>query len=282
MRAVAITGERRAEVVDIGRPVPGPGEVLLDVSFCGICGSDLHMLAMPAGMFPAGHVLGHEFTGVVAGLGSAAGQWRVGDRVAVLPIADCGECYACRAGHPNLCEQGIDHGPGIGRPGGYAESVTVPTAMLHRLPDSVSDADGALIEPLAVALRAVKLSQATPGEPVCVLGAGPIGVLALAALRARGFSRVAVVEPVAGRRAAAARLGVPAGTSPRLFGTSPRGGFPAARSSRRSPPWTRRRAGWPIWAAAGRSRSRSCSARVPVTPLGPEGRLAPGPAGHPH
>jgi (R,R)-butanediol dehydrogenase / meso-butanediol dehydrogenase / diacetyl reductase len=106
MRAVAVTGERRAEVVDIDRPVPGPSEVLLDVSFCGICGSDLHMLAMPAGMLPAGHVLGHELTGVVAALGYAAGEWRVGDRVAVLPIADCGECYACRAGHPKQGRRG--------------------------------------------------------------------------------------------------------------------------------------------------------------------------------
>ena len=108
-----------------------------------------------------------------------------------------------------MCEkEGIDQG--IGRQGAYAESVAVPAGMLRRLPATVSDADGALIEPLAVAIRAVGVSGATPDEPVCVLGAGPIGMLTVAALQSRGFSRIAVVEPVPGRRAAVQRLGVPA------------------------------------------------------------------------
>jgi (R,R)-butanediol dehydrogenase / meso-butanediol dehydrogenase / diacetyl reductase len=174
VRAVAITEDRTVGVVDIDRPIPGSGEALVDVSYCGICGSDLHMLGMPAEMVPAGLVLGHEFTGVIAGLGPAAGEWAVGDRVAVPPMVACGQCYACRAGHANLCEKGIDHGPGIGRQGGYAESVAVPVGMLWRLPATVSDADGALVEPLAVAIRAIRLSGAVPRDPVCVLGGGPI------------------------------------------------------------------------------------------------------------
>jgi (R,R)-butanediol dehydrogenase/meso-butanediol dehydrogenase/diacetyl reductase len=211
MRAVEITRDRGLRVAAIDRPGPGPGEVLLDVRFCGICGSDLRMLQMPAEMMPAGHVLGHEFTGVVADLGPEAGPWRGGERVAVLPMVACGACRSCRGGHLNLCEQGgIDQAPGIGRPGGLAESVVVPAGMLRRLPAEVSDADGALIEPLAVAIRAIRRSGATPQEPVCVLGAGPIGVLTAAALRARGFDRVVVVEPAPGRRLAVERLGVPA------------------------------------------------------------------------
>ena len=162
MRAVAIASDRSLQVVDIDRPVPGAGEVLLDVSFCGICGSDLHMLQMPAEMIPAGHVLGHEFTGAIAALGPSVGQWDVGERVAVVPMVPCGACYACRIGRPNLCENGIDRGPGIGRQGAYAESVTVPVGMLRRLPPAISDADGALIEPLAVAIRAISQSGATP------------------------------------------------------------------------------------------------------------------------
>jgi (R,R)-butanediol dehydrogenase / meso-butanediol dehydrogenase / diacetyl reductase len=207
LRAVAITENRHVEIVEIDRPVPGAGEVLVDVSYCGICGSDLHMLNMPADMVPAGLVLGHEFTGVVAGLGPAAGEWATGERVTVLPMVPCGQCRACRTRHPNLCEKGIDYGPGIGRQGAYAESVVVPAGMLRRLPATVSDADGALAEPLAVAVRAVNRSGVTPRDPVCVLGAGPIGILTVAALRARGFGRIAVVEPVPGRRAAAGRLG---------------------------------------------------------------------------
>jgi (R,R)-butanediol dehydrogenase / meso-butanediol dehydrogenase / diacetyl reductase len=207
VRAAVVGAGRDVRVVDIERPVPAAGEVLIDVACCGVCGSDLHMLS--AALVPAGHVLGHEFTGVVAALGPGVTGWTVGDRVTVLPAVACGQCYACRAGHPNLCEeQGIDHGPGIGRPGGYAESVAVPAAMLRRLPDGVTDAHGALAEPLAVALHAIRISAAAPDEPVCVLGSGPIGVLAVAGLLAGETGRVAVVEPAPGRRDAAERLGV--------------------------------------------------------------------------
>jgi threonine dehydrogenase-like Zn-dependent dehydrogenase len=210
MRAVAITDGRGLELVDVDRPVAGAGEVLLDVAACGICGSDLHMLRMPAEQVPAGHVLGHEFTGVVAALGPAVEGWAVGERVVVFPMVACGECAACRTGHGNLCDTGIEHGPGLGRAGAYAESVVVPSSILRELPESISDVDGALIEPLAVAIRAIRVSRAVPQEPVCVLGAGPIGMLAIAALSARAFDRVVVVELSDGRRAVAERLGIPA------------------------------------------------------------------------
>src|SRR3984957_19181033 len=194
MRAAVVGTGRGGGVVAIERPAPTGGEVVVDVACCGVCGSDLHMLS--AGLVPAGHVLGHEFTGVVADLGPGVTGWTAGDRVAVLPIVACGRCYACRAGRPNLCEeQGIDHAPGIGRQGGYAESVAVPAGMLRHLPDNVSDAHGALAEPLAVALHAIRVSAAAPDEPICVLGSGPIGVLTVAALVAGGYSRIAVGAP---------------------------------------------------------------------------------------
>src|SRR3984957_19441621 len=209
MRAAVVGTGRDVRVVDIDRPAPTVGEVLIDVACCGICGSDLHMLS--ADLVPAGHVLGHEFTGVVAALGPGVTGWTAGDRVAVLPMLACGPCYTCRAGRPNLCEeQGIDLGPGIGRPGGYAESVAVPAGMLRHLPDNVSDTHGALAEPLAGALHASRVSKAAPDDPVCVLGSGPIGVLTVAALVAGGYGRIAVVEPVPARRAAVERHGVPA------------------------------------------------------------------------
>jgi threonine dehydrogenase-like Zn-dependent dehydrogenase len=122
MRAIAITDERSVAVVSIPRPDPGVREVLLGVRYCGICGSDLHMLRMSAEMVPAGLGLGHEITGEIMGLGPEVDGWTVGERVVVFPMVACGSCYACRAGHPNLCEQGIDYGPGIGRQGGFAES----------------------------------------------------------------------------------------------------------------------------------------------------------------
>ncbi len=210
MRAIAIGADRRLRTVRADRPVPGRGEVLVDVRYCGICGSDLHLPELPAEFIPAGHVPGHELTGVIAEVGPAAGAWRAGERVAVFPMVACGACAPCRGGHANLCEHGIDAGLGIGRQGGYAESVAVPAGMLRPLPDNVTDADGALIEPLAVAIRAIRRTEVTPSEPVCVLGAGPIGALTVAGLHALGFDRVAVVEPAPGRRAAAERLGVAA------------------------------------------------------------------------
>jgi (R,R)-butanediol dehydrogenase / meso-butanediol dehydrogenase / diacetyl reductase len=227
MKAAVVGRSRDVRVVELERPEPAVAEVLVDVACCGVCGSDLHMLS--AGLVQAGHVLGHEFTGVVAGLGSGVTGWALGDRVAVLPVLACGQCYACRSGRPNLCqEQGIDHGPGIGRPGGYAESVTVPAGMLRHLPDNVSDAHGALAEPLAVALHAIRVSGAEPDEPVCVLGSGPIGVLTVAGLLASGYGRIAVVEPGPGRRAAVERQGVRAlapldarAGVPRLLGGPP-------------------------------------------------------------
>ena len=207
MRAAVVGTDRDVRVVDIERPAPTVGEVLVDVACCGVCGSDLHMLS--AGLVTAGHVLGHEFTGVVAALGPGVTGWTAGDRVAVLPALACGQCYACRAGRRNLCEeQGIDYGPGIGRPGGYAESVAVPAGMLRHLPDNVTATHGALAEPLAVALHAIRVSAVEPDEPVCVLGAGPIGVLTVAGLVAEGYGRIAVVEPVPGRRTAVELHGV--------------------------------------------------------------------------
>jgi threonine dehydrogenase-like Zn-dependent dehydrogenase len=100
MRALTISGTRDLELVDIDPPTVSPGEVLVDVAYCGICGSDLHMLRMSEAHGPAGHVLGHEFTGVIAELGRDVDGWERGQRVVVFPMIACAECRACRDGHP--------------------------------------------------------------------------------------------------------------------------------------------------------------------------------------
>jgi len=205
VRALVISAGRTVSVADVDQPEAGPGEVLLDVRFCGICGSDLHMAGNDA--VPVGLVLGHEFSGVVARVGANVdGAWSPGDRAAVMPVGFCGECTACHSG--GICPAGLAGTPGTGRPGGFAQSVAVPATMLHRLPDSVSDKGGAIAEPLAVAVRAVARSEATPEEPVCVLGAGPVGYMTVVAAQARGLTRIAVVEPNSARRDKMARLGV--------------------------------------------------------------------------
>ncbi|MDO8187938.1 alcohol dehydrogenase catalytic domain-containing protein [Conexibacter sp. JD483] len=207
---MTVTAGGGLELIDAPEPPLADGEVRVTVGCCGICGSDLHMLASPTP--PVGLVLGHEFTGTVTELGHGAEEFAAGDRVAIRPLAACGECYACGVGQPHLCERGLSRGPGLGRPGAYAQTVAVPTAMLHRLPPGVSDEHGALAEPLAVAIHGIALAEPDARSGVWVIGAGPIGALTAVSLRARGIERVVVVEPNDERRAKAAALGAAVAT----------------------------------------------------------------------
>jgi (R,R)-butanediol dehydrogenase/meso-butanediol dehydrogenase/diacetyl reductase len=182
---------------------------VVEVAYCGICGSDLHFREVPE-LFPAGTVPGHEFSGRIVGVGEEVDGWSEGDRVCVLPFAQCGECASCQAGEEQVCPHAVSDGVGLGtgRPGAYAGQVVVDARMLFSLPDSVDDRAGTLVEPLAVAIRAVDLADVGPDEPVLVLGAGPIGLLTALVLRHRGVERVAVCSrnPARGRHAAALGL----------------------------------------------------------------------------
>ncbi len=193
MRAVKIGEDRQLRVEEIAGPEPGEGDVLLDVSHCGICGSDIHL--RPSEMVPAGAVMGHEFSGRIVELGASVEGWQPGERVCVIPFEPCGECAMCRAGHEQVCVNAASGGMGLGQAqGAYAERIAVPAATLHRLPEGMSDEQGALVEPLAVGVHGVALADADPSEPAAVIGAGPIGAMTALALRARGFERVVVIE----------------------------------------------------------------------------------------
>jgi 2-desacetyl-2-hydroxyethyl bacteriochlorophyllide A dehydrogenase len=206
MRALEVTEERKLAEAELPEPEPQAGEVAIDVAFCGICGSDLHMLPSPA--IAPGTVMGHEFSGTVAALGEGVEGWELGERVCVIPVDPCGECPNCLAGNGHLCVQAPLRGHGLGgRSGGFAQRVTAPATSLLRLPDQVSDEHGALVEPLAVGVHAARLAELDPGEPVCVLGAGPIGVMTCLALRAEGFERLVVIEPGERRRERIEALG---------------------------------------------------------------------------
>jgi (R,R)-butanediol dehydrogenase / meso-butanediol dehydrogenase / diacetyl reductase len=203
-----IDPDRRLTVTTSTVPEPGPGEVTVDVAYNGVCGSDLHLLFDPPDPL-VGHVLGHEFSGVVRATGDGVTGWAPGDRVVVLPIDACGTCQACtNGGDSAVCVTGLAGGPGIGRPGGLAATVAVPAAMLHRVPDGLGLRDAALTEPLAVAMRGVAHAGVQAGDTVVVAGAGPIGLLTVEALHAREIDRILVVEPNPERRARAARFGV--------------------------------------------------------------------------
>ncbi|MGH2979261.1 MAG: zinc-dependent alcohol dehydrogenase [Solirubrobacterales bacterium] len=193
MRAVAITEDRTLVPIDLDERPLGASEVRVDVAFCGICGSDIHLRHSPA--VPAGSVMGHEFSGTVGEVGASVESFQARDRVAVYPFAPCGECPNCARGDRHVCAQAAVTGLGLGmNPGAYAESVVAEESMLLRLPDGLSLEHGALIEPLAVGLHAIAIGEAQPGDACAVIGAGPIGVMTALALKARGVDRLVVVE----------------------------------------------------------------------------------------
>ncbi len=169
-------------------PTPDAGQVVVKVGRCGICGSDLHMTEDAAYGCQHGDVLGHEFAGEVVGLGREVEGLNTGDLVSVIPMMSCGHCEACRKGEVQWCPQFGLQG------GGYAEfALTRPNQCL-KLPADLSLADGAIIEPLAIALHGVNLSGLRPGDKVLVLGAGPIGLAVAFWAKRMGAGMVAVQD----------------------------------------------------------------------------------------
>jgi 2-desacetyl-2-hydroxyethyl bacteriochlorophyllide A dehydrogenase len=209
MRAVQWEAPETLSSVELPLPHAREGEVVIEVAHCGICGSDLHSFKSGFAARP-GQVLGHEFCGTVVETQQVAGV-AVGDRVTARPLIPCGRCRSCLAGETQLCEDGASQGIGYGLRGAFAERVLVPRAVLGRtlfaLPDEVEDRAGALVEPLAVGLHAVGQAEASPGDRVVVLGAGPIGLAVLIFLRLAGVDGVIVADPSPLRRDAAQRLG---------------------------------------------------------------------------
>ncbi len=205
MKALVYRGQQMV-VEDVPDPEPGPGEVLLKVRYCGICGSDVHLLSR--GIFFLGAIPGHEVSAEVVALGIGVDGWQPGDPVATAGGGKCGQCEYCRSGRPHLCMQPKE-GFGLGRrPGGYAQWLVADQETLLRVPPHLDLAHAALTEPLSVALHAVELSEIEAGQGVVVTGAGPIGLLVIEMLKSRGVGPIIVSEPTAGRRALAARLAV--------------------------------------------------------------------------
>jgi len=169
-------------------PTPGPGEVMVKVGRCGICGSDLHMTEDPMFGVPAGAVLGHEFAGEIAAIGKGVEGLKVGDRVSVPPVKGCGHCANCLAGEPAWCAEMALIG------GGYGEYALALQRQIVRLPSSASLADGALVEPLAVALHGIRQSSLQTGDKVVILGAGPIGLATAFWARRMGAKQIVVTD----------------------------------------------------------------------------------------
>jgi len=198
----------RGEISVEERPVPTPaeGEVLVEVAYCGICGSDIHMIL--EGWGKPGVVEGHEWTGVVAAVGPGVERWAPGDAVVGGPSPRCGRCRRCREGQPSQCEnRERSMTDDIGRDGAFADYILVDERALLALPEGLSPRAAALAEPLAVALHGITRGAIVEGDSVMVIGNGPIGALSVAALVARGIGPITVVEPAETRQELARRLG---------------------------------------------------------------------------
>lgn len=188
-------------VEDVPVPDPGPGEVLIRVGRCGMCGSDVQMTSGQGATFPCGSVLGHEYAGEVVALGSGVARLRIGDTVAALPLRACGHCEACRADRPIGCPQMRM------MMGGFGEYTLVAEDMAIRLPSSLSLADGALVEPLACSLRGAAAARLTRGERVLVLGAGAMGLGAVYWARQLGAVRIVASARSGWRESLALEMG---------------------------------------------------------------------------
>jgi len=210
MKAAVFYEPKDIRVEEVPEPVIAEDEVLVQVSACGFCGSDVEYYY---GKSPVGTatgkgplVLGHEFSGTVVGLGKIAGTYglREGDRVAVCPIQSCGACNSCRAGKPQFCANLAVLG--VTTDGGFAEFAKTKAAHAYKLPDSLSDAQGAFVEMLAAAVNAVHKAEVEPDDFAVVYGPGPVGLSMVQLLRNEG-ARVAVVGTGGYRLDVATQLG---------------------------------------------------------------------------
>ena len=214
-------GDIRIE--DISDPKPGTGQVKVGINTCGICGSDLHEYSegpfiIPSRPHPLTNrqggpvILGHEFSAEVVELGEGVTRFKPGDRVVENPLIYCGECFYCKRGQHIMCTKlGT---VGFAADGAFAEYGVFHEYSLLKLPNSVSDEMGAFVEPLAVAVHAVKRSRMKIGATAVIIGAGPIGLLVMQACLAAGAGKVFVLEPMRARREMAVKTGATAVFNP--------------------------------------------------------------------
>jgi L-iditol 2-dehydrogenase len=210
MRAMVLTAYRRLEILDLPRPEPGPRDVVVRVRACGICGSDVHGYDGSSGRRIPPIVMGHEAAGVVEAVGKEVLGFRPGDRVTFDSTIHCGECAFCRSGQVNLCDRRrvVGVSPGDYRQdGAFAEAVAVPERVVCRIPDTVAFEHAAMVEPLSVAVHAVRRTPVRSGDRALVVGCGMIGLLTIQAAKAAGCGSVVAVDVDDGRLERAARLG---------------------------------------------------------------------------
>ena len=213
MQALELVAPRTLEIGSMPDPPdPGPGEVLVRIRACGVCGSDMHYYledgcAGTDAVFPS--ILGHEPAGSIEQVGPGVEHLAAGAPVAVEPALTCGHCEACRGGQQNLCLNSLFLG-GVQGPGLLREYAVVPAHNVIPLPEGMSFSDATVIEPLAILIHSVELARLQISETVLVMGAGPIGVLGVAIAKIAGASRIIVADRVEHRLAVAREAGADA------------------------------------------------------------------------
>jgi (R,R)-butanediol dehydrogenase/meso-butanediol dehydrogenase/diacetyl reductase len=224
MKAAVWYGKKDVRVEDIPEPpAPGPGDVKIKVHWTGICGSDLHEYLAGPIFIPADAphpltgaqaplTLGHEFSGEVVEIGEGVTNVEVGDKVTSDACQYCGECFMCKRNRYSLCEKLAF--TGLMADGAFAEYVNVPAYSLYKLPAEMSSDAGALVEPIAVGVHAIRRGRVLEGDTVAVVGAGTIGLVTLQAARAAGASKVFVLEIAKARKEFAEKLGATAVIDP--------------------------------------------------------------------
>lgn len=205
MRALQTVKPGEMRLIEVPKPrVLSSDDVLIKVKAAGICGSDVHILhgRNPYATYP--RIMGHEVTGVVEETGRNVTNFRAGDRVVAEPILSCGSCYPCRIGRQNVCENLVVYG--VHEDGGFADYMIVKERALHKLPDSVSFLQGALVEPYTIGAQAVLRTEVRRKDLCLVHGAGPIGLLTVDLLKSQGACCI-VSEPSGPRRELAKKFG---------------------------------------------------------------------------
>jgi (R,R)-butanediol dehydrogenase/meso-butanediol dehydrogenase/diacetyl reductase len=209
MRAGLVTGLRQIELREFPEPTPEPATAVVQIAYCGICGTDLHAYTSGDPYNPA--ICGHEWAGTVSAVGSGVDNVREGDRVGIGVPTACGQCAECRSGDGAHCARVMvemtGRGPLAPDHGGFASAISIGASRLYRVSGALSDVQAALLEPATVALHSVRRTPMRLGDSAVVLGAGPIGLLVMQCARAAGAGIVVVVEPDAERAKLARELG---------------------------------------------------------------------------
>jgi (R,R)-butanediol dehydrogenase/meso-butanediol dehydrogenase/diacetyl reductase len=219
VRGAVLVADKKAEIQERAMKEMGPRDGVVKVEFCGICGSDLHAWSAGGAIFPYGTLMGHEAVGTIEKVGSEVKTMKAGDRVAVNGFKPCGECVACRSGMVNACVHNmvntIGNSPNLD--GAFADRVYLPdidvTAV--KIPDHLSAQHGAFTEPAATGVHAIRISKYRVGDSVAVVGAGPIGLLVTAGLKAAGAGQIIVSQRPGARADLAMKFGATHTINPR-------------------------------------------------------------------